>query len=158
MRGMPLSSVAPHAAKDCGLLGSFNKMRLTGGFEPLKLMDGYLEATTKKKTESLESIRAQAIKTEKEIRAILAGIERRLGAVEISKGGKKRKGTPAPPPSSLPKPKKAKGKSTEGKQQSTGASTPATGKAKGKKKAGAKGKAPQQSGGASGASIVEVAE
>ena len=158
MRGAPFSNVAPHAAKDCGLIASLNKIRDNNGYAPMVLREGYLEASVKKKVITLEFLRERTEKVEKELRSTISALTKRVEALEVS-GKKKRKGTPASTATPTPKAKKAKATSTGGKQ-SAGAktSTPATAKTDGKKKAAAKGKAATRSGGGPGATIVEVSE
>jgi hypothetical protein len=159
MRGLPLSSVAPHTAKDCGLIASFNKIRDGHGFLPLALSEGYYETAPKKRPVTVEKLHLQMEKECKEMRSLIGTLTKRVEALELGKG-KKRKGTPASKPADAPATKKAKASSTAGKQSTGAASQAASGtgkKAKGKKSTPNKGKG-KSTGAASGASIVEVSD
>jgi hypothetical protein len=156
MRGPPFSSVLAHPGGECGLISSFNKMRAVSGLRPLVLEEFRVEAAAKKKQVTTESLARAMEKECKEMRALIAGLVKRVEVLELSKGSKKRKGAPAPaplaPPAASKKARQANstaGKKGAGPSTSSG-SAQAGDKGKGKKKTPGK-KQPE-----SGARIEEV--
>lgn len=137
-----MSTTAAHAAKDCGLFKTFNKLRDAAKLQPLRLTDGLLSTSDKKLAISLERLSLKVESDLKVMRETIAKLEKRVIAVENSK--KRKQSTPSEPSSSTAPAKKAKKdtaatKGTSGTSGSAKEKEKTTDSGKGKKKAGASG-------------------